>query len=241
MAYKRAPITEAVIELRFARPLEQAVIERVTRRLRADYPLADPENQVKLEFDAVTRKAKIETTWTGVRLSSADRADVSFFRTFAFGSSRLAPYAGWEAFQPRVASDWRVLRDTVGPIELSRIGVRYVNRIDVPLDNSPLIRGPDYLNVWPMSPDQLGAPMTAYTMQTVRPLVVDDCILTLNSGIVPSPLIGFASFTLDLDVSRETNLPRRDDELWALVERIRHHKNSIFERCITDRARALFQ
>jgi uncharacterized protein (TIGR04255 family) len=208
--------------------------------VRSEYAFEEPESAVTLQLDAATQQTKIETEWSGVKLSSSDRTDIALFRTHSFGCSRLAPYLGWEKFQPRAVRDWDILRKTVGPIELSRIGVRYINRIDVPVTPGTLIRVNDYLNVWPGSPDDLGEFPTGYTMQILRPLGIDDCGLVLNSGIVPSPLIGFASFLLDLDVYREKDLPRRDDKLWALIEQIRHHKNRIFESCVTDQARALF-
>jgi uncharacterized protein (TIGR04255 family) len=240
MAYKRAPITEAVIELRFARPADQRDVEKAARRLRAEYFYQDPENSVSLKFDVGTQKTEVETLWTGIKLGSMDRTDVVIFRTSSFVCSRLAPYSNWEPFRDRAAQGWEVWRKTAGPIELARIGVRYINRIDIPLKGAQMVAAEDYLRFVPRSPDELREPMSSYAMQVVRPLGADDCQLVLNSSTVPSPLIGFASFVLDLDVYREANLPRRDDEIWALLERMRNHKNRVFESCITNAARALF-
>jgi uncharacterized protein (TIGR04255 family) len=241
MAYKRAPITEAIIELRFARSFDKAIVENAARRARDDYFFEDPEDAMNFKFDINTRKAEVETAWHGVKLSSVDRADFIFFRTNTFVCSRLAPYTGWENFCVRAMRGWEQWRRTAGPTELARIGVRYVNRIDIPLANhAALVDVDSYLNVTPRSPEALSTPMSGFTMQIVRPLGVDDCILILNSATVPSPLIGFASLALDLDVFRETNIPRRDEDLWELVNRFRDHKNRVFESCITDLARALF-
>ena len=49
-----------------------------------------------------------------------------------------------------------------------------------------------------------------------------------------------ARHILDIDVSREANLPQNEDGLWELADRMRVHKNTAFEACITDRARELF-
>jgi uncharacterized protein (TIGR04255 family) len=242
MAYQKAPITEAVIELRFAQPVDIAAVENAARRARDDYLFQDAENAVNFKLDVNTRKAEVETAWHGVKLSSMDRADSIFFRTNTFICSRLAPYLGWENFCARAKRGWEQWRRTADPTELARIGVRYVNRIDIPLANpAALIDVDSYLNVTPRSPEELSPmPMSGFTMQIVRPLGVDDCTLVLNSATVPSPLIGFASLALDLDIIRETNIPRRDEDLWGLVNRIRDYKNQVFESCITDQARALF-
>lgn len=82
--------------------------------------------------------------------------------------------------------------------------------------------------------------MASYAVQVVFPLG-DDCNLVLNSSSMPlSPLVGFTSLLLDIDISRDINLPKKDDAIWELLDQIRSHKNSIFEKCITDRSRALF-
>jgi uncharacterized protein (TIGR04255 family) len=240
MRYKRPPITEAVIELRFARAADHRNVEKAAKRIRDEYFYSDPENSVQVKFDMATQKADFETQWTGIKLSSLDRTDVLFFRTLSFACSRLAPYTSWEAFRDRAARGWDVWRKTAGSTELARIGVRYINRIDVPLEGTGRIQVENYLRVLPQLPDKLGDPMSTYAMQVVLPLGSDDCGLVLNSGTVPSPLVGFASFILDLDVFREASLPRRDDELWALLDKIRDHKNRLFESCITDAARVIF-
>lgn len=240
MAYARAPITEAIIELRFAGSFSQSVVEAAGRRLRSDYVFFDPENAIQFKLEPATQKSEVATSWQGIKLSSIDRTDNVFFRQTTFICSRLAPYTGWEDFFARTVSAWEAWKRAAGPTTLARIGVRYVNRIDIPVQNDTLLRVEDYLNVSPKSPENFAAPMSSYTMQIVRPLQIDDCSILLNSGTVPAPLIGFVSLALDIDIFREANLPPRDEDLWAILTRIRGHKNRVFESCITDRARALF-
>jgi uncharacterized protein (TIGR04255 family) len=240
MAYARAPITEAVIELRFATTFPQTTVEDAGRRLRDDYFYLDPESIVQIKFEPAAQKAEPSAKWSGVRLSSLERVDSVFFRQNTFICSRLAPYTGWGDFFARTVRAWEVWRKSAGHTPLSRIGVRYINRIDIPVENVTLVRLEDYLNVFPKSPADLGAPLSAYAMQVTRPLNADDCVLTLTTATVAPPLIGFVSLVLDLDVFREANLPQRDDDMWDILTRMRGHKNRIFESCITDRARALF-
>ena len=205
MAYPKPPITEAVIELRFARPFEPAVVESAARRVRDEYFYQDPENAVQFKLEPATQKAEATTIWQGIKLSSIDRTDSVFFRTIAFVCSRLAPYTGWEDFSGRALRAWEAWRRAAGLTELSRIGVRYVNRIDIPAQNEPFVRVEDYLNVRVVSPEDLGPPMTTYTMQVVRPLGRDDCSLVLNSGIVP-PLSSDSPLLRSTWISRERQI-----------------------------------
>jgi len=82
--------------------------------------------------------------------------------------------------------------------------------------------------------------MSNFAIHVTRPLGVDDCFIIVNAGSVPSPLLNTFSFLLDIDIYREGDLPKNEKHLWALVNRMRIHKNEIFELCITDRSIELF-
>jgi len=72
-------------------------------------------------------------------------------------------------------------------------------------------------------------------------LGVDGCSVTINSGATPAPLMAHQSLLLDIDLFAAGLNLHRDEELWDLVGKIRDHKNRIFESCVTDKAKALFQ
>ena len=116
--------------------------------------------------------------------------------------------------------------------------MRYLNRLDIPT-NEP-INIDDYLTFSIKGPPLDLPAMHSFAIQEARPLGRDNCHIVLNAGLVPSPLIRTTSLLLDIDVNRTDELPQNDDGLWSFVERVREYKNMIFEACITDRARELF-
>jgi uncharacterized protein (TIGR04255 family) len=240
MKYKRAPITEAVLEVRYARPIERTAIEKATAAIAPRYFYNEEEQGVNIAVDISGRPPNVKAEWMGRKLSSLDRADVTFLRRSAFVISRLAPYPGWETFRMRMAEAWQAQKRSSGSLEVARIGLRYVNRIDIPVREGEVVDIQNYLNFVPQSPAVFKSPMLGYLVQVQRPLGVDECAFNLVSSAVPSPLINTASFSLDLDVYREVNIPKRDEDIWPLVDRMRVHKNFVFEACVTDRARELF-
>jgi len=87
----------------------------------------------------------------------------------------------------------------------------------------------------------IGAPpITNFALNAVGPLGQDDFTLILNASNAPSPLLDTMSFIIDLDISREKDLPQNEDALWSLIDGVRAHKNRVFEACITDKTRELF-
>lgn len=77
----------------------------------------------------------------------------------------------------------------------------------------------------------------AVIMQTAFHLKNIGCDATLNAAPVPSPTLGHASFMLDIDVYKSSNLPMNDAGLISLLGQMRVEKNRIFEMCITQQAR----
>ena len=63
----------------------------------------------------------------------------------------------------------------------------------------------------------------------------------LNEAIIKPAAPEVVSVVLDIDVFRTTDLPDDEEELWKFLEELRQRKNTIFEACITDKARELFQ
>jgi uncharacterized protein (TIGR04255 family) len=172
-------------------------------------------------------------------MSSADRADVLLVTSAHMTCSRLAPYVGWDTFRARAEDHWRTWKRVVGYRKIGRIGVRFINRIDIPATGGEEVKISDYLRVRPEAPAVKR--MDSYALQMSGPLEEDNCRWMINSSVVaPPPLVGHVSVILDIDVSRAGDPPQRDDEIWALIDRIRVHKNHMFEASVTDKARELF-
>jgi len=236
--YKRPPITEAVVEIRLEDQLSQDEVDQLRSRFEADYPFSKPVAELRVEVKPSEREAKFDERSSGYRLASGDQADILVVTSGRMACSRLPPYTGWNMFRGRAEENWRTWKRVVGYRKIQRVGVRYINRIDIPVAAGEKPRIEDYLRVYP----ETGAMtvLTSYVMQLVGPLGEDDCRLVLNSKSVPSPLVDHVSLVFDIDIVREGDVPQKDDEVWSLIDRIRTHKNRIFEASVTDKARELF-
>jgi uncharacterized protein (TIGR04255 family) len=241
--YKEPPITEAVIEFRFATPIDPDDIAKVSGNLKSHYPLQQSITDVRVHLNlpsvqqGVTTAHPIETH--GNRLSTADQTQLVLIWPHMFVCSQLAPYPGWDAFFERFCRDWVVWKRTLGYRKIMRIGVRYINRIDIP-STAPVVEHEDYLNVYPTVP-QIFPSLIAYNMVVQSPLPDIGCTLTLNSSSAPSPLLGHAAFIVDQDIFNEGELPQNDPAIYALLNEIRAKKNEVFEACIKPPARELFK
>jgi uncharacterized protein (TIGR04255 family) len=236
--YKRPPITEAVIELRLEQPLPRTEVDKLLQRFRSEYASSEDFVAYGVRVNPTARRADFEEKSSGYKLSSADRADVLLVTSAYMSCARLAPYVGWEVFRSRAKDHWRKWKRVTGYRKISRIGVRFINRIDIPVARGEMVKIEDYLSVYPEA--RAMERMQGYAMQMSGPIGEDDCQLVIGSSLEPSPLVDHISVVLDIDISREHAPPQKDDEIWALIDRVRVHKNRIFEESVTDKARELF-
>jgi len=238
--YKRPPITEAVIEIRFAALIDSAALDKISSSFKSLYPREEilRNIQVQLNIPLGVPPSAQTTEQIGYRRSSLDQTHIILLMPNSFVISQLAPYPGWTEFSDRFRRNWDIWKKAAGYRKIARIGVRYINRIDVPTSD-PVLYEENYLAVYPHIPDVLG-PMTQYAVQAQLPISEIGGTLTLNSSVVESPLLEHRSFVVDQDIGKD-DPPQNDDGIYALLDQIRKVKNRVFEACITDRARELFE
>ena len=241
--YSRPPITEAVIGITFSSPMDAKQLESVNKSFQKHYPHKQVVStfDLSLEFntkDIKDNKANLKPT-IGHRLSTDDQTQLVVLWPDSITLSQLAPYQGWGDFVGRFIRDWGALKKILGFQQISRIGVRYINRIDLPAEE-PIIEHENFLNIYPKVPDILN-PLDAYALQASVTLKDINCRLTINSASVPSPLLHHFSFVIDTDIFSDLNPPQSDSDLIVLLNKIRIKKNQVFEACISQPARSLFQ
>lgn len=243
--YVHPPITEAVIGINLADRLSDGDLSSIREKLSANYPVQQPVENLSVRFHIDADKDNKKTANTQVdsettyRLVTPNMSELVVLFPQAIVVSQTAPYPGWDYFYNRFIRDWKMVRRVLGFKLISRIGVRYINRIDIPSEDG-FVNHERYLNLYPRVTDEYG-PLNAYAMQVEIFMEDLQCKLMLNSAVVPSPLLHTASFLIDQDISREGQVPQKDEEIFALVNQIRVRKNHVFESCVTDAARSLFK
>jgi uncharacterized protein (TIGR04255 family) len=238
--YKYPPVTEAVIGINFAEDLSKAQLKSVSDKLAKNYPIHQPIQNFSVNLDLRPEAGKNHKSITqvaaeGHRRSTHDMTELALALPNSLVVSQLAPYPSWATFSKRFMRDWKLFKTTLGYREIKRIGVRYINRIDIPAAGE-LVHHEQFLNVFPQIPDMLN-PLMAGAVQTISYFEGIKCRLNLNSGVVESPILKHTSFLLDLDVVREIDVPQKDADIFELLEVMRLKKNQVFEACISQRAR----
>lgn len=240
MRYRKAPITEALIDIRIQPTGIEYEALRKIKSLIPDYPREELRQLTQVtSFFGPEVKATTQQQPLGYAYFSTDGKQVFQARIDGFTFSRLEPYESWDAFSAEAKRLWPMYKDVAKPSKISRIAVRFINRLVLP---GVRIEPEEYLNTFAhisnSLPDEL---------RTIGPFLMSVRLLqndlrgwmVLNESLAPIQSPGTVSVILDLDLFVEDPKISGDDELWHMFERLRERKNTYFEACITDKTREL--
>lgn len=237
--YAHAPLTEAIIDIRVELPSEiglSKLADAIHDRAE-DYPkreelfIVQGQMSVGPEIGASARQ-----TSNGYRFISKDGRQICQARLDGFAFSRLAPYEAWPPFRDEARRLWDAYRSIASPKNVTRIGMRYINRLDLPI---PIADFKDYLRTVPEISSGMSQGLSGYFMQLQLPQVDLNAMLVLNQALIPPPAPKLVSVLLDIDLYCDGDLPSDEQGLWERFEAFRNRKNKVFEASITDRVRRL--
>lgn len=239
--YPKDPINEAVIQIATDVQASQDSLSKIASHFKDEYPHQEPLTTVDFMIDTTGGAAQMRQEMRGYRLTSISNPDVLVVQPGGVVAARLAPYTDWEQLLGATKKVWAQWRRTGNSSSISRLGVRYINRIDVPIESAVNLDLSVYLNFSPNVPKFSTKSIASFLVQATVPTEKENWSVSLTSTVSnPPPLINTISILLDIDLFRTAQIPGRDEDLWECIESVRALKNSIFESCITDATRKLF-
>lgn len=235
--YSKAPITEALIDIRIT-PSSSAKVEdlNILKTSLKDYPNVKKqiENQIQLGIGDNQSSQQVVKE-IGLRFDSSNNLNVLQAKTSGFTFSRLQPYERWENFIAEAKSLWDEYSKVVKPVSYNRYAVRFINRFDIPNDRIELA---DYFNVYPQAPQNYD--LTGFYSQISIAQLDIGAELSLSQAVIPPVKDNHISIVLDLDLF--INQPISDNVLlWKEFEILHKRKNKIFEELITEKTRELIR
>jgi uncharacterized protein (TIGR04255 family) len=239
--YPHAPITEALVDLR-VNPSDSVSLEKLKlfgKEIKASYPFESTRNVVQAEIK-VSGGATTQTTTTGYLFHSGNREQAVQARIDGFTFSRFAPYDTWEQMVSEARRLWSSYYELIKPKSVTRLAVRYVNQINLPLGQGPLAFE-EYLKTFPRVGEEAGQDVTQFLLRLVLPQPDLDATLILTEALVPGEPSTRLGVILDIDLFRETVVLPESPEIWTILDTFRARKNVYFEASITDRTRELFR
>ena len=238
--YDKAPIREAIIDIQIenSSSLTLANLEKVGILLPQGYAERHRVmmGQLRGQLEAGVFTATASQDPMGYAFVGGEGKHVLQCKVNGFTFSRLAPYQTWEQFRGEAKKLWASYRQIVGALPVVRVGLRYVNQLDLPV---PMRDFGDYIRSYPEISSDLPQLVAGFFMQVQIPQEDLGAMLVLNEAIVPPSVPDVVSVVLDIDVFKQGLKLESDDDVWNIMDTLRLRKNLIFEGCITNNTREL--
>ncbi|MEK6804229.1 MAG: TIGR04255 family protein [Nitrospirota bacterium] len=235
----RAPITEALIDIRVTLPAKAREINHLAgldESFRSQYP--DKKTIQRFQYKVELGASHSEETSSkplGFRYTSADSSQVIQATSSGLTFSRLPPYQDWSKLRQEGNRVWKIYSDHVRPETITRVAVRYINKLTLP---GPHIDFDQYLNYVPIVPKALPQVLGGFFSRIVVPDEKAQCVAIITQHFQPSP--SEIAVLLDIDVFRE-KVFAGDEEAWATLDHLRDFKNLIFFDSITEKTVKVYE
>lgn len=242
-AYANPPIIEALLDIRIeaSAGLSLTDLQGCLERVRDRYPKRRELKSTSVRLNPPEELAtEIHVEQQGYLGISEDEKQFFQARLNGFTANRLAPYSSWEEFRQETRRLWDVYREVVKPTRITRIALRYINRIDIPAQAAELKQ---YFKTFPEVAADLPQVLESFFMQLILPLPDAKARVIVVETLAPPPPNSpqdVVSVVLDLDLFRTEDLPHAEEDLWSVFEILREQKNKVFRACLTEQAEELF-
>ncbi|MCA9585831.1 MAG: TIGR04255 family protein [Myxococcales bacterium] len=239
--YKNPPIDEALCEFRFApgQEWDLTIPGRLHGAVKDEYA-GKPRNLFQAQLQ-VAGNAPPAVAWNQ-NVSMVQLTDVAGTHLLTVGPDLLSvhilrpyPENGWEVFRPMIERAFEQYVAVAQPAGLMRLGIRYINRVEVPERTA---KSDKYFKCLPAAVDGLPQNLQAF-MHRAEYAYEDGVRLITTFATVDGPP-DKSSFVLDLDVVLEAGESRPLGDALKLVDDLRQRERDAFEALITDELRRLF-
>lgn len=241
---KNAPITEAIIDFRTKLPptFDIKKLLLLKEDLSDKFPKFEEYRFIKSGFEIKEGKPVSALPEDhgihGCFLRPEDEKKVVQFRIDGFTYSQLKPYTHWKEFVSEAKELWKLYADKAQPEFVTRIAVRYINHMDLPL---PITDFSKYLTAPPNVPKELPGSLGRFLSKVVIYNSETDISANITQALEKSVTPNYVTIILDVDAYKFGEFDSNNDDIWPIFEELHDIKNQIFFNSITEETARLFE
>ncbi len=240
-----APITEAIIDFRVRLPSDTGIntLKEITENLPEEYSEIEPRNQIQTEImfgmESDPKVSSAELGLAGYWCKSDNGLNIAQIRMDGFTFSELRPYSNWEEFSGKARHIWEVYREKTGCDIVSRVAVRYINHLELPLVKDEEFS--EYIVAQPEIPKSLPQIVSNFLYRVSIVMPTPGVSAHVSQVLAPPENPDRYKIILDIDVFKESVESMEMDQIWDTFLELRNYKNDIFFEYITEKTLELIK
>jgi uncharacterized protein (TIGR04255 family) len=239
MHYENPPIQEALLDIQveYSPDFSAAYLESIPHQISDLLPIKEPMASVSVDMSP--EGSSVSQGIDGYMFKSRDGEKILQLTVRGFTYSKIKNYTSWEDFILEAEALWTAYRNHANPVKVKRLGVRYINRINIPLLDGKDFNVRDYFNIYPTFDTDESSVESFYRI--VYQHSENTCIVTqvMNPSLDTATSKGSI---LDIDAFREVSIAADNSlsNLTDILSTIRTTKNKYFKSAITSNTEELF-
>ena len=250
--YPNPPIREAVCEFRYqedehwdgAAPglVYSAMSDEFPRRLAEERPTTSAASAAQSQNlqSALLQKLELLVVPQGRLRFWRDNDESGYIAVapYRLAVHHFRPYPSWDRFSEIIGKGTQAYEDVLKPTKVQRIGLRYINEIKLDSESVSL---EDFFDFYPFVGQKIPQSLSKFHCSVQINFENDRDSLTLRIGNFVLPEGQNPQIILDLDyfLAQPDRFEPAETTKW--LENAHSNVETIFEGCIKDPARALFQ
>lgn len=183
--------------------------------------------QFKMDKDKPTLAEVVAEGALGWRYERDDGSVMVQLRRNGMTYSILKNYPGWNVLREASRDAWREFLAVSGSVHASRLAVRYINAINIPLGADY----DEYLTAGPRVPKSVPPIVTSFLQRVLVPFE-EDAATAIITQTLEMPA---TAAVLDIDVFTECSLEGSSDDIWSKLGRLRGIADRIFFSSLTEK------
>jgi len=240
--YSKPPVVEAVCEFRFigpAEPWDWTIPGLLYERVKETFPVKMEVRSVEVTVSQGAGQAVQQNVQTKMQFQSKSKTEILQVGRDLFSVNQLRPYPKWSTFKTLISDQLKLYRRVANPLRLSRIGLRYVNRIEIPRQTIEL---EDFFRIQTQVPQPIPQTFQAFVSQIEIPYEKQKISLRLAFGNAPPEDQDHLAFLLDLDMFSVENQTPHLDQVPSWLEKAHDQLEAAFEAAFTEKThKEIFQ
>ena len=231
------PIAEALIQFRFqcTKPVTPSDLKNLLKL----FPDSKSEEIKEITFGIVDGKPAQSETVMGYRIVLTNGYDIIQLEPESFSFSRIGPYENWNKFRDTFLANWKILEQNIHPVNVQRIGTRYVNKILLPTDLGHVDL---FMRLSPhISFSPINTHADEYFLRIGMPIREIDGRAIVTHVLDKSGSDGLLPIILDIDVFVIKDVKPELASQNETLDKLRDYKNQIFYNSFTDKGLELYK
>ena len=240
--YDQPPVVEALCEFQFdpKSPWDLTIPGLIYEKIKGEFPEKGSHEITGLEIS--TKPGAITQNVERTRLVQFRHKSKPFLIQVGqhiLTANHIAPYSSWQDFLPTIANALELYKGIANPLGLRRIGVRYINRVDI---DTAQFKFSDFQfrpEFWRPSPNPKN--IKSFIVGAEIPYMDGRDVMRIQLATAQSTEPGTRGFILDIDYFIIQLEKLKFEKAIEWVNNAHAQVENAFENSITDKLREQFR